>query len=153
VGVRLDALELSGGVEARPARAGVELRLRAEELRAASRAAVDTRILRVDVHTGERALGPRLTEYAVLLRRQALTPLLVGQLSARHASSVSRRSLLAGTDRAHRPLTAISKSELVPWSGLLQQPTRASERWRQRDRARASAWPERHRAVRGRACA
>ena len=73
-GVRIHRL-----VEARPARAGVELRVGAEELRAAPRAAIDAGGVDVHVLAGECSLGARFAEDRILLRRQALTPLFVGE--------------------------------------------------------------------------
>ena len=52
-------------------------------------AAIDAGILGVDVGAGERALGACLTEHVVLLRRQAVTPLLFGEIG--HALSVANR--------------------------------------------------------------
>ena len=58
------------GEEARPAGAGLELRLGAEQLRAAAGAAVGPRPVLVPEVARERALGPLLAEDVVLDRRQ-----------------------------------------------------------------------------------
>src|SRR6202030_2002834 len=63
----------------RPARSRVELGVGAEELRAASGAVVDAGVVHMHVLAGEGTLGARLAEHVVLLWRQALTPLVVGQ--------------------------------------------------------------------------
>ena len=82
----LDRVERGRLDEARPPRAGVELRVGAEELRAAAGAAVDARVLGVGVRPGERPLGRLPAEDRVLVGRQAGAPLLVGELDrARHA--------------------------------------------------------------------
>src|SRR5919106_1264277 len=75
-----DAVEARGLHEARPAGARVVLRLRAEELRAAAGAAIDPRLLRVDVFAGERALRALAPQHLVLLRRELRAPLGVGLL-------------------------------------------------------------------------
>src|SRR2546423_10853220 len=64
--------------EARPARAGVELGIGAEQRRLAGRTAVHTVVLAVPVGAGERTLSALLAEHAVLLRRQLPAPLLLG---------------------------------------------------------------------------
>src|SRR6187455_768627 len=76
----LDGLELGGLDEARPARAGVELRLRAEELRSTPGAAVHAGVFGIRVRPRERTLGRLLPQHGVLLGRQPLTPLLLAQL-------------------------------------------------------------------------
>ena len=71
--------------EARPSRAGVELRIGPEELGPAAGAAVDARVLGVGVRPGERPLRRlrRRTAYWSGVRR---APLLVRELyRARHA--------------------------------------------------------------------
>src|SRR5262245_61370048 len=75
-----DAVERRRLVEARPARARLELRVGAEERAPAAGAAVDPRIVLVPVHARECALRALLPEDLVLLRRQALAPLGVGEL-------------------------------------------------------------------------
>src|SRR5580704_2061667 len=75
----LDGALVQRGVEARPASAGVELRVGAEQLCAASGARVHALVVHVHVLPGERTLGARLAKHGVLLGRQALTPLVVGE--------------------------------------------------------------------------
>src|SRR5262249_49889882 len=65
--------------EARPPGAGIELGLRFEERRAASRALVEALLLRRVVLAREGALRAVLPQHPVLLGRQALPPLLVAQ--------------------------------------------------------------------------
>ena len=88
---RLDRVELGGLDEARPARARVVLRVRAEELGAAARAPVDARLLRVPVRPGERSLGALPPQDRVLLGRQALAPLLVAELDPARPSHHHQR--------------------------------------------------------------
>src|SRR5687768_13407071 len=64
--------------EAGPAAAGIELRVRAEQLRPARYAAVHTGLLRVVIRARERPLGPLLARDPVLLGRELLPPLLIG---------------------------------------------------------------------------
>src|SRR5712692_7446922 len=75
---QLDRLGDRGLVEARPAGARVELGVRAEQPGATAGAPVEAVLVVVDVRTGERHLGVRLTQHAVLQRGQFLAPLLVG---------------------------------------------------------------------------
>ena len=84
-GVRLrdDAVERRRLVEARPAAARLELRVGAEELRAAAGAAVHTVAVLVPVCARESTFRSLLAENLVLLGREALTPLLLGQLCLR----------------------------------------------------------------------
>src|SRR6185503_8028926 len=80
-GVVLAQLDRLGDLrlrEARPARAGVELHARVEELVAAAGAAVHAVVVLVPVLTGEGALGAALAEHLVLLGSELLAPLLVG---------------------------------------------------------------------------
>src|SRR6516162_5704444 len=65
-------------VELRPAGAGVELGVRAEQPGATAGAPVEAVLVVVDVRTGERHLRVRLTQHAVLQWGQFLAPLLVG---------------------------------------------------------------------------
>ena len=74
--------------EARPAGAGVELRVRAEQLVAAGAAAVDAVGLRVRVRAGERRLGALLAQDVEAVGRELLAPLL-------HPSSRASRSSVA----------------------------------------------------------
>src|SRR4029077_7574226 len=67
-----------GLVEARPAGARVELGVRAEQPGATAGAPVEAVLVVADVRTGERHLGVRLTQHAVLQWGQFLAPLLVG---------------------------------------------------------------------------
>ena len=80
VGLRDDAVERRRLEEARPAAARLELRVRAEELRPAAGAAVDAVAVLVPVRAGERALRALAPQDLVLLGREALAPLLVGEL-------------------------------------------------------------------------
>src|SRR5690349_2124695 len=81
--VNLDVRVLPGLGEARPAGAGIELGVRAEQLGSAARAAVDPVVLHVHVAAGERPLGALLAQDLVLLRRELLTPLLICLLDLR----------------------------------------------------------------------
>ena len=76
VGPQLDGLGDGGLGEARPAGAGLELGVRAEQVGAASGAAVAAAVLVVDVLAGERRLGALAAQDLVLLRRELLAPLL-----------------------------------------------------------------------------
>src|SRR5947209_6055798 len=66
--------------EARPAAAGVELRVRGEELLPAAGASIHAGVLRVPIPAGEGPLRPLLPQDAVLLGRQLLPPLGLGLL-------------------------------------------------------------------------
>src|ERR1700730_8964342 len=61
--------------EARPASTGVELRVRGEERRPATNAAVASRALFIPIGTGERAFGAVLAGDVVLLGRELGAPL------------------------------------------------------------------------------
>src|SRR5918994_625837 len=88
-----DAVEGGRLEEARPAAARLELRVGAEELRAAARAAVDAVSVLVPVGARERALRPLVAEDLVLLGAQTLAPLRVGQLDLLgHAFRLARPS-------------------------------------------------------------
>ena len=76
----LDVLLIYGSVEARPARAGVVLRLGAKERRAASDAAVDAFLLVIPVLAGKGPLGAMLPGDPVLLGGELLSPFLFGLL-------------------------------------------------------------------------
>src|SRR2546430_17624758 len=71
----LDRRALGWGVKARPPAVSVELRLGLEQLRAAARAQVGARRLRVPVLPGEGPLGALLTQHVVLGRGQVSLPL------------------------------------------------------------------------------
>src|SRR4029453_4873463 len=73
-----DGGRVDGLPEGRPSRARVELGARCEEWRAAPRALVRARFLGVVVLAGERVLRAVPPQDLVLLRRQAVAPLLVG---------------------------------------------------------------------------
>src|SRR5947207_12720722 len=88
VGLLLHGLLPRRRRERRPAAAGVVLRIRVEQLRAAAGAAVGARLEDMVVLPAERSLGSLLAEDAVLLGRQLLAPLLLGLLDLRHATSV-----------------------------------------------------------------
>src|SRR5437588_2736545 len=96
---QLDVLRHRRLVEARPAGPGLELRVRAEQLGAAGRAAVHAVVLDVDVFAGEGALGPVPAQDLVLLGRQPLAPLGVAELHLALRARVwvgSHASTLAG---------------------------------------------------------
>src|SRR5262249_45664866 len=88
VDVRVDALERHRLDEARPACARVELRLGAEELRAAARTAVDAGRLGVEILAGERPLGALLAQNVVLRGREPLAPLGLCDVSLLHGHTV-----------------------------------------------------------------
>src|SRR6202011_4389632 len=71
--------------EARPAGAGIELRVRGEQRRPAANAAVIPRALLVPRGTGERALGAVLAGHVILLGRELGAPfgLALGHLPLR----------------------------------------------------------------------
>src|SRR4051795_13369267 len=77
---RLDRLGDRRLGEARPAGAGVELRVRAEQLVAAGGAAVYPVFLRVGVLASERRLRAVPAQHLVLLRRELLAPLVFALL-------------------------------------------------------------------------
>src|SRR5439155_25603785 len=88
----LERVLARGRVERRPAAARVVLRLGAEELRAAARAAVDAVLEHVVVLVRERSFGALLAQDAVRLRRQLAPPLLAGlRHLGRQADSSLRR--------------------------------------------------------------
>src|SRR5438105_7738360 len=64
--------------EAGPARSRLELGVRAEQLRPASRASVDARSVLVPVRAGECALRPLLPKHVELLGTEPGPPFLVG---------------------------------------------------------------------------
>ena len=99
VDVRVDALERGGLDEARPAGAGVELGVGAEQLRAAAGTAVDAGHLRVGVGAGEGALGPLLAQHCVLLGGETGTPLGVGEVCLFHAHDRTVPREAAGVTR------------------------------------------------------
>jgi len=78
--------------ETRPARAGLEPGIRAEQLAAAARAPVTAVAVLVHVIAGERPLGAALAQDAVLLRRQLFAPLLIGlaDLRCQPAAALAR---------------------------------------------------------------
>src|SRR5262245_34900583 len=82
VDLRVDAVERGRLDEARPAGARVELRLGAEQLRPTAGAAVDARLLRVDVGAGEGPLGALPAQHLVLLRAELGPPIGVRLLDA-----------------------------------------------------------------------
>src|SRR5262249_56059607 len=73
-----------GGRERGPGAARVVLGFRAEELGAASGAAVSAVVERVVVLAGERPLRALLSQHVVLLGRQLGAPLRVSLLNLRH---------------------------------------------------------------------
>src|SRR3712207_4515268 len=75
-----DVRSLDGRPEAGPTRAGVVLRLGAEEGRPAAHAAINSLSFVVPVLPRECALGALLTRYSMLLGRQLAPPLLVGEI-------------------------------------------------------------------------
>src|SRR5262249_16735531 len=97
--------------EARPTRPRVELRLGAEELRAAAGAAIDPGRVLVRVGAGERTLGALLAQDRVALGSEPLAPLLVRQLQlGLHDPSVAarRRGQAPRRDQA-RPSASYSR--------------------------------------------
>ena len=67
-----------GRIEARPARAGIKLRIRSEQIETASDTAVNARLMRVPVLPAEGAFCPFLARDAELLRTELLLPLGIG---------------------------------------------------------------------------
>src|SRR5262249_4017071 len=91
--------------EARPARAGGELGVRAEQLIPAAGAAVGAIVLGVEVSAGEGWLRMAPAQHVILLTGQFLPPLLIGLLD------LGRRGGLRGPGAAHRrslPALALS---------------------------------------------
>ena len=86
---KLDSVRRDCLGEARPAGARVVLRAALEERIAAGDAVVEAVFVGVHVLAGERALGRRLAQDGVLLRREPLPPLLV----VRSSSSLAVPSL------------------------------------------------------------
>ena len=112
VDVCVDALERCRLDEARPARAGVELGIGAEQLRPAARAAVDAGRLRIGVGAGERPLGSLLPQHGVLLGGEAGPPLGVGRvvcLFHSHDRTVPRTGSGVTGRRARRRRTVSSQ--------------------------------------------
>src|SRR5438067_9981934 len=89
VGLGLDVLLLRRRVVRRPAGAGIELGVRAEELGAAAHAAVHALVVVVPVLAAERLLGALLARHVVLHRRELLAPLGVGFLHFGHGFLLS----------------------------------------------------------------
>jgi len=71
-----DILAVRGLGETRPAGAGIEFRVRGEQLRAAGGAGIHSRFLRVHVFAREGRLGPLLTHHRVLPGGERLLPIL-----------------------------------------------------------------------------
>src|SRR5215208_455515 len=95
----LYGLRRNGFGEARPAGARVVLRAAIEEHVAAGGAVVEAGFVGVHVLTGERTLGRSLTQDGILLCREPLPPLLVGEghLLAVGTHAESDRAAHAGT--------------------------------------------------------
>src|SRR5207244_10635004 len=91
--------------EARPARAGIEFRVGAEQLCLARRAAIDAGIVVIPVLAGEGALGPLLATHGVLVGGELAPPLLVCLLDLRlHGRSLPASIATAtGPTRSRRP--------------------------------------------------
>ena len=85
--------------EARPAGAGIELRVRGEERQTAADAGVDALPLVVEERAAERPLGALAARDLELLAGQQLAPLGVGLLDARQSRSARRDCLLSKTSR------------------------------------------------------
>src|SRR5690606_17017863 len=104
-----DGVGLRRGEEARPAAVGVELRRGAEQLRPAAAAAVDALAVLVEELARAGPLGPGLTQDVVLLRGEALAPLLVAQrhLGERHALVVGTHGSIL---RLPRPRSHVRRS-------------------------------------------
>jgi hypothetical protein len=81
VRAELDVLRHRGLKEAGPAGAGVELCVRAEQLRPAPGAAIDAVVLDVPVGAREGSLGAVAAQNLVLRRREPLAPLLLAQVN------------------------------------------------------------------------
>src|SRR6202011_2306748 len=77
IGLLVDRILVRGRVERGPAAAGVVLRLRAEELRPATGAAVGARLEGLVVFARERRFRALLAQDPILLGRQLCTPLLI----------------------------------------------------------------------------
>src|SRR6266566_778420 len=84
IGLLVDRLLGGRCVEGRPAAARVVLRLGAEELGAAARAAIRAWLEGLVVFTRKRRLGTLFAQDAVPLRIQLRAPLLLGLLDFRH---------------------------------------------------------------------
>src|SRR5215218_9841237 len=86
VGAILDRLYGAGEClrETRPSGAGFELGVAGEERIAAAGAAVRAVVLDIEVRPAKRPLGAVLAKHRVLLRRESLPPLFVGQIGRAH---------------------------------------------------------------------
>src|SRR5688572_3286662 len=94
-------------VEARPAASRLELRVGAEELGAAARTAVHAVGVLVPIRAGERALRAFVAQDLVLLGRESLAPLLLGELCLRfHGSRVPRPGQSTTSESATNWVTA-----------------------------------------------
>src|SRR5439155_2772932 len=80
--VELDAALVGRLPDAGPARSGVVLGVRAEQLRAAPRTPVHAGIVLVPVRAAEGPLGAFLPEHVELLRQEPLSPLLLRPLDS-----------------------------------------------------------------------
>src|SRR5579875_2196457 len=119
VAVQRDVLGDRRLVEARPAATRLELRLRAEQLRAAASAVVAAVRLDVEILAAERRLGPVPPQHLVLLGGQPRAPLLVAQLD--------RRGLcLAALHSSHR----IAARDQMLWRPTEEPSVRANRRAR-----------------------
>src|SRR5581483_7223004 len=76
---QLDVLRHRRLIEARPPRPGLELGVRAKQLRAAAGAAIGAVVLEVDVLPGEGALGGGMAQDLELIGAQSFAPLLLGE--------------------------------------------------------------------------
>ena len=96
VGVQLDRCLAGRLDEARPARAGGELGVRAEQFVPAAGAAVGAVVLGVEVSAGEGWLGVAPAQHVILLAGQFLPSPLIGLVD------LGRRGGLRGPGAAHR---------------------------------------------------
>ena len=79
-----NGIKVGGLHKARPARSRIELGVAREEQRSASGAMILAGRLVAIIFAGERRLGAALTQYTVLLGRQASLPFRVGQFDLFH---------------------------------------------------------------------
>src|SRR5919199_260414 len=119
----LDGVRRDHFGEAWPAGARVVLRSAVEERVAAGGAVVETIFVGVYVLAGEWTLGRRLAQDGVLLRRQALLPLLVGagQLVARCTHPETDRAAHAGPAQATVTIGNLVEVLLVVALGVVER--------------------------------
>src|SRR5690349_22969618 len=130
VGLGGDGCWVDRGEEARPTRAGLELRLGPEELGAAAGATIRPGAMLVPEVAGEGPLGALLAKDAVALRRELGAPVGVALLDGgRGGSSIGHRGVLRPRGHGPRLATILSGSCDVRRSTDRSVPTAVGVQW------------------------